>query len=51
VPSDDPGYLSAQQSFAAANPWFAVRELKAHSHFPMLELPDPIVSTIEEFVG
>jgi pimeloyl-ACP methyl ester carboxylesterase len=50
VHSEDPGYLPAQQSFAAANPWFAVRELKAHSHFPMFEVPDQIVSTIEGFV-
>lgn len=50
VPSEDPGFLPAQQSFAAANPWFAVRELKAHSHFPMFEVPDEIVSAIEEFV-
>ena len=27
-----PGYLAAQQSFAAGHPWFHVRRLKARSH-------------------
>ena len=33
---EDPGYLRAQQSFAATHAWFSVRKLDAHSHFPML---------------
>ncbi len=47
---DDPGYLSAQESFAAAHPWFSVRKLHARSHFPMFEVPDEMASAIERFV-
>src|SRR6185436_8708360 len=36
---DDPGFLSAQQSFGAAHPWFQVQKLDARSHFPTLEVP------------
>ena len=32
---EEPGYLAAQQSFAAAHPWFTVSRLNAGSHFPM----------------
>ncbi len=48
---DDPSYLGAQESFAAAHPWFHVRKLNAHSHFPMFEAPEEMASAIEEFVG
>jgi pimeloyl-ACP methyl ester carboxylesterase len=47
---DDPGYLDAQKSFGAAHPWFRVRNVKAHSHFPMTEVPDEIAAEIESFV-
>lgn len=50
VPSADPGYLPAQQSFAAAHPWFTVRRLEGHSHFPTFEVPDSIASAVEQFV-
>jgi pimeloyl-ACP methyl ester carboxylesterase len=46
---DDPGYLAAQEFFATSHSWFKVRRLKARSHFPMFEVPDVIVATIEEF--
>src|SRR5713226_6147675 len=36
----DPGYLTAQQSFAASHSWFHVQRLQARSHFPMFEVPD-----------
>jgi pimeloyl-ACP methyl ester carboxylesterase len=48
---DDPEYLAAQESFAATHPWFSVRKLKAHSHFPTFEAPDEIEAAIEKFVA
>lgn len=47
----DPGYLAAQQAFAAEHPWFSVRRLEARSHFPMFEVPEEICDVIERFVG
>ncbi len=46
----DPGFLQAQETFAAANPWFTVRKLNAKSHFPMLELPEDMANAIESFL-
>lgn len=46
----DPGFLAAQEKFAAANPWFSVRKLDAKSHFPMLEVPREMAEAIESFV-
>jgi pimeloyl-ACP methyl ester carboxylesterase len=48
---DDPAYLAAQQSFAAAHPWFQVAKLEARSHFPMLEVPGEMALVIEQFVA
>jgi pimeloyl-ACP methyl ester carboxylesterase len=48
-PADD-AVLDAQQRYAAAHPWFAVRRLEARSHFPMLEVPDDMAAAIEAFV-
>ena len=48
---EDPGYLAAQQAFAAAHAWFAVTRLAASSHFPMLEVPDEMAAAIEQFVA
>jgi pimeloyl-ACP methyl ester carboxylesterase len=47
---DEPHYLSAQQSFAAAHSWFSVQRLNARSHFPMYEVPGEMANAIEEFV-
>jgi pimeloyl-ACP methyl ester carboxylesterase len=47
----DPGYLAAQQSFAAAHPWFHVSKLEARSHFPMYEVPDEMAAAIETFAA
>jgi pimeloyl-ACP methyl ester carboxylesterase len=47
----DPGYLQAQQDFAAAHPWFGVERLNARSHFPMFEDPDAMARGIEGFVA
>lgn len=46
---DEPGYLAAQELFAASHSWFKVHRLKAHSHFPMFEVPDVMAATIEGF--
>jgi pimeloyl-ACP methyl ester carboxylesterase len=45
-----PGFLEGQQEFAAANPWFHVKQLDASSHFPTYEQPDEIAAIIERFV-
>lgn len=45
-----PGYLTAQQAFAADHPWFGVRHLDARSHFPTIEVPDQLVAPIEAFL-
>ncbi len=47
----DPGYLAAQEAFAAEHPWFHVRRLSARSHFPMLEVPEVMAAEIEHFVA
>ena len=47
---DDPGYLAAQQSFAAAHPWFQVSKVEARSHFPLYEAPDAMALAITRFV-
>ncbi len=47
---EDPGYLTAQESFAAAHSWFRVRKLEARSHFPMFEVPEELAVAIESFV-
>lgn len=49
-PTDD-GFLRAQQSFAADNPWFAVRRVHGRSHFPTIESPGEVAAAIEEFVA
>jgi pimeloyl-ACP methyl ester carboxylesterase len=48
---DDPGYLAAQESFAAEHSWFSVHRLGAHSHFPIIEVPDELTADIERFVA
>lgn len=48
---EDLGYLAAQQSFAAAHPWFQVSRLGARSHFPMYEVPEEMAMAIEQFVA
>jgi pimeloyl-ACP methyl ester carboxylesterase len=48
---EEPRYLAAQQSFAAAHSWFTVTRLNARSHFPMFEVPDVMAAAIEQFVS
>jgi pimeloyl-ACP methyl ester carboxylesterase len=47
----DPGYLAAQEAFAAQQPWFRVRRLEARSHFPTIEAPAEVSAAIEAFVA
>ncbi|MES2489818.1 MAG: alpha/beta hydrolase [Pseudomonadota bacterium] len=47
----DPGYLAAQESFAAEHPWFTVRRLNARSHFPAIEVAEQVQKSIEDFVA
>lgn len=48
---DDPGYLSFQQDFAAAHPWYKVQKLTARSHFPTLECPGEIAQALLAFTA
>ena len=48
-PADDE-YLAVQEEFARRHPWFAVRRLPAQTHYPQLEAPDEVASSIDEFV-
>ena len=48
---EEPRYLAAQQSFAAAHSWFTVLRLNARSHFPIFEVPEAIASAIEQFLS
>ena len=48
---DDPGFLQAQEAFAAAHSGFSVRKLNARSHFPMLEVPEQLAAAIESFIA
>jgi pimeloyl-ACP methyl ester carboxylesterase len=46
----DPGFLAAQEEFAAAHPWFTVRKLGSVTHFAMIETPEEVAGAIEDFV-
>jgi pimeloyl-ACP methyl ester carboxylesterase len=43
-------YLRAQQAYAAAHPWYAVRLFGARSHYTMLESPRELAQQIEAFI-
>jgi pimeloyl-ACP methyl ester carboxylesterase len=47
---DDARYYRAQESFAAANPWFRVQRLSVPGHFPMLAAPADVARAIESFI-
>lgn len=47
---EDPGFLAAQQAYAARHSWFEVKRLEARSHFPMLEVPQDMALLIEDFL-
>jgi pimeloyl-ACP methyl ester carboxylesterase len=44
------GFLTGQQEFSAANPWFSARRLDGVTHFPALEIPDGTAAEIERFL-
>ena len=46
----DEELLAAQQAYAGQHPWFHVERLAATSHFPMFEVPDQMVTSIDAFV-
>jgi pimeloyl-ACP methyl ester carboxylesterase len=46
----DPGYLAAQEAFAAQHPWFQVRRLEVRSHFPTIEARAEVVEVIDPFL-
>jgi pimeloyl-ACP methyl ester carboxylesterase len=46
---EDPGYLAAQETYAAQHPWFSVCRLPARTHFPMFEVADEMAAVIEVF--
>lgn len=46
----DPAFLHDQQLFAESHPWYSVRKVNARSHFPMLEVPREIATSIDAFV-
>lgn len=48
---EDPGFLQAQDAFAAAHSWFTVRKLSARSHFPTVEVPADMATAIESFIA
>jgi pimeloyl-ACP methyl ester carboxylesterase len=47
----DPGYLAAQQDFAAKNPWFQVHQVDADSFFIQFDAADQVAETIERFIS
>ena len=48
----NPAFLTAQEDFARAHPWFPVRRLDtAHTHFPMLEQPADLASDLVRFTN
>ena len=44
----DPGFLAAQQAYAAEHPWFTVHRVAATSHFPPLEVPGEVAGRLVE---
>lgn len=48
---EDPAYFMAQQSFTSDHPWFQAVKLDAHSHFPLLEVPDELAAHLERFLA
>lgn len=49
-PRDD-DYLHAQKEFARTHEWFTVRRLDARTHFPTLEAPEQVATSIRDFIA
>jgi pimeloyl-ACP methyl ester carboxylesterase len=47
----DPVYLETQQAFAESHSWFSVRQLRAQTHFAMVETAEEAAAAIEAFVA
>ena len=47
----DPKVLAAQEGFGKSNPWFKVKRLDGHSHFPALESPEAVAAAILDFAS
>lgn len=47
----DPGFLAAQQAYAAEHPWFTVHRVAGSSHFPPLEVPAEVAARLAAFVA
>lgn len=47
---EDPGYLAAQRAFAEKNPWFTVERLEGKTHFPSIEMPGQVASSITSWL-
>ena len=45
------GFLTGQQEFSAANPWFSAKPMDGVIHFPALEIPDATAAEIEPSAG
>jgi len=44
-------FLTGQQEFSAANPWFSAKRMDGVTHFPALEIPDATAAEIDPFAG
>jgi hypothetical protein len=44
-------FLTGQQEFSAANPWFSTERMDGVTHFPALEIPDATAAEIDPFTG
>ena len=45
------GFLTGQQEFSAANPWFSAKQTDGVTHFPALQIPVATAAEIEPFAG
>jgi hypothetical protein len=45
------GFLTGQQEFSAANPWFFAKRMNGVTHFPALEIQDATAAETEPFAG
>jgi hypothetical protein len=45
------GFLTGQQEFSAANPWFSAKQMDGVTHFPPPEISDATAAEIGPFAG
>jgi pimeloyl-ACP methyl ester carboxylesterase len=46
-----PAFLAAQEAYGAKHAWFTVRKVSAQSHFPMLEAPVEVASSLASLLA